>query len=196
MGYPSAQHGLTWDPHGAPYNHNPRPPIQASVARYTHDTSPGAKSDSCLAGMYSAWELCLALSSRGSFTSSFLYSAQLKARECLQAAGMHLSPHGRLPPGMAHQYMASPHMWPAQAAVRLPPQQQPNQAQIPQQAQQYQPWQADPQWQPPSHRQNRQRPVTSTSTGRSGNLSRQHSGENASRRFAHTFSILLPCVQY
>lgn len=120
-----------------------------------------------------------------------LSSPQLTACVRLQAGGLHLPQHGRLPPGMPHQYMASPHIWPAQAAVRLPPQ-QPTQAQVPQQTQQHQPWQADPQWQPPSHRQNRQEPMPSPLTGRSGNLSRQHSGENTSRRYAHSCSTLQP----
>ncbi|CAL5218550.1 g241 [Coccomyxa viridis] len=79
--------------------------------------------------------------------------------------------------------MAAPPMWPAQAAVRLPSQQQPNVAEAAQHTQHYQQWQAEQQWPPPSQRQNRQQPaVSAPSTARSGNLSRQPSGEQTSRR--------------
>ena len=74
---------------------------------------------------------------------------------------MHLPSHARLPPGMAHQYMAAPQMWPAQAAVRLPAQQQPNLAETPQQTQHYQQRQAEQQWPTHSQRQNRQQPAVS-----------------------------------
>ncbi len=103
----------------------------------------------------------------------------------VQAAGMHLPSHARLPPGMAHQYMAAPQMWPAQAAVRLPAQQQPNLAETPQQTQHYQQRQAEQQWPTHSQRQNRQQPAVSAPlTLRSGNLSRHNSGEQTSRRYA------------
>ena len=36
MGYHSAQHGLTWDPHGTPYSHNPRPSMQARSTHHHH----------------------------------------------------------------------------------------------------------------------------------------------------------------
>ena len=96
-------------------------------------------------------------------------------RFACQAATWHGSPlHGLAP------------MWPAQAAVRLPPQQQPNQAETAQQTQQYQTVAGRPAVATAlaAPEQAAAHLCSHPSTGRSGNLSRQHSGENTSRRCA------------